>query len=410
MINWAKERPDDIKAKWILFLISPFFAFIYALQRMNTKSSFVIFFLFAVFFGLSFTVTNERTPGSPDGVTFRAEFEEYVITSEVEFIDGFQNFLSFKDGKKDYYFDTVAFGVSRITGNYHIMFMVFAMIFAFFQLKAFKIFISNPNFRNTFFCLLLAFLFTYIQIFNINGMRFWTAAWIGVYCIFQIFLYNNKRYFLLALCTPFFHGTFWIYILVIILAYFLKRFEKIWIVLFFTSFLVSSLTVDFIISNSSFVPQFLQNTISFYTSQERIMQVNAAGSGLWILDRIFKFITNLYINLTLFLFIKNRKHILVKSQKNLFQFLLVWLTFVNMAMPVPSLGNRYMLLSYPIIAYLWLSIFGEKKYRKWIYLLPFVFFMNIYHLMQLYSLVLDMTFYFSSPLFLLPKYLLTTFV
>ena len=207
MAVWLKENNRDKSLKIILFLLSPFFSFLYALRRMNTKSSYIVFFLFAVFFGMSFTVSNVRgIDGTTDGISYRNAFESYKNVSTSQYYDGLKRFFTFDEGNKDY--DTVAFYVSRITDNYHVMFMFFAAIFAFFQLKTFRFLTTEDNFNNSLVCVLLAFLFTYNQIFNINGMRFWTAAWIGVYSIFQIFLNDNKKYFLLALCTPFFSWLF----------------------------------------------------------------------------------------------------------------------------------------------------------------------------------------------------------
>src|SRR5690606_20800874 len=92
--------------------------------------------------------------------------------------------------------------------------------------------------------------------------------------------------------------------------------------------------------------------------------------------------------------------------KNLFSFLLVWMTFVNFTMPIPSLGGRFMLLSYPIIAYIWLVNFKDVKYKKVLYVMPFVFLMSFYGQLRLYSLILEPIFYFSSPFYLIYKYLM----
>src|SRR5690606_38353493 len=135
------------------------------------KSSYIVFFFFALFFGLSFTVVEER---GYDSSHYKNEFENYRFVNAYTFEQDFENFLTFNDGKKDYYFDTVAFYVSRITDNYHFMFMIFAAIFAFFALKSFKFFTSEENFSFSVACLILAYLFMYNQIFNINGVRMWT--------------------------------------------------------------------------------------------------------------------------------------------------------------------------------------------------------------------------------------------
>lgn len=410
MAAWLKEDNQDILAKTILFLISPFFAFLYSLRRIKTKSSYVIFFLFSVFFGMSFTVGNFREEGSNDGISYRIKFESYQYVSSYQYFDGLKEFFTFDAGSKDYYFDTIAFYVSRITDNYHVMFMVFAIIFVFISLKTFKIFTTEDNFKTSFACLILAYLFMINQIFNINGMRFWTAAWIGVYSIFQIFKYQNKKYFLLALCTPFFHGSFWVFIGVIILAYFFKKYNRLWVILFFISFFISELSITLVQNFIDIMPAFLQRMASYYTEADYIETRSQTGTGFWWVSILFSILVRIYFNAIVFLFIKNTK--LINSNlktKSLYQFLLVWMTIFNFTMAVPSLGGRFITLAYPIIAYIWLINFeGDiKRYRNFLYLMPLVYFMHFYYLIFLnYGNSLESCFFYSSPFYLIYKYLL----
>lgn len=79
MTAWQKEENTDKALKIILFLVSPFIAALYALRNIKTKSSFVVFFLFAVFFGMSFTVAPSKTDeNSLDGTSYREKFEVYI--------------------------------------------------------------------------------------------------------------------------------------------------------------------------------------------------------------------------------------------------------------------------------------------------------------------------------------------
>lgn len=204
MAVWQKENDLDKAIKLILFLISPFLAFVYSLRRMKTKSSYVVFFLFAVFFGMAFTI---NLNSGFDSIRYVEQFEEYQHVTHLEFMNDFAGFLNFDEGKKDFYFDTVAFYTSRFTDNYHFLFMFFSIVFAFFMLKSFRFLTAEKKFNLSLASFILAYWFVNNDIFNINGVRFWTAAWIGIYAIFQIFQRNDKRYWLLVLVTPFFHGS-----------------------------------------------------------------------------------------------------------------------------------------------------------------------------------------------------------
>lgn len=409
MSTWQKENNQDKAIKVILFLVSPFFSFLYSLRNMKTKSSFVVFFLFAVFFGMSFTISegyNDTT--GLDGAYYRDMFEFAKYDSFRDYMAELDSFFSFNDGKKDYYADTVSFFVSRFSDNYHVMFMVFAIIFAFFSLKSFKILTSEDNFDTSIACFILAYLFMINQIFNINGVRFWTAAWIGVYSILQIFVKDNKHFFPLAFITPFFHGSYWIFIAVLLIAFFLRKFEKFWIVLFFISFFITSFAVDTITSNIDILPPFLAKLATSYTDTDYIKLRNTTGTGYsWVADT-FKFIEKFYINLLVFLFIKNSSTIKSNPKtKNLYLFILVWMVFVNFFMYVPSLGVRYVLLAYPLITYVWLMSFKDFKYKNVLYAMPVIFSFHFFGMIyNYYPKVLEPIFYFSNPFYLIYKYLI----
>jgi hypothetical protein len=406
MSSWPKEDRTDIGIKIILFLLSPILGFIYSLLSMKRKSSYVIFFSTAIIFGLSFTVPSGKSfVSSLDGASYRERFEFFQYLSFSDYLEGLTKFFSF-EGVKDYYFDTVAFFISRLTDNYHVMFMVFAIIFAYFSLKSFKFLTSENNFKTSLACFILAYLFMINQIFNINGMRFWTAAWVAVYSILQIFRNGDKKYYLLAFVTPLIHGSYWVFIAVLLIGTFTKRFKKLWVILFFISFFVSAVSVELTQSFTNFLPPVFTEMIESYTNpeyidsrREAIQESNYA--------KIFHLLVRVYLNIMVWLFIKNSKLVSNNSKTaNLFSFLLVWMTFVNFTTPIPSLGGRFATLSYPLITYIWLVNFSTIKYKYVLYIMPLVFSLSIYQQVLYYSSVLEPAFYYSSPFYLIYKYLI----
>src|SRR5699024_5072239 len=118
-----------------------------------------------------------------------------------------------------------------------------------------------------------------------NGVRFWTAAWVGVYCIFQLVKNKDKRYVLLALCTPFIHGAFWVYLAVLVIVYFFKRYERSWVILFFISFFASSLALELTRNTTDFLPPFLAKLVESYTDKNYVSEIAEAGSGFyWVAE------------------------------------------------------------------------------------------------------------------------------
>src|SRR5690625_2842533 len=165
----------------------------------------------------------------------------------------------------------------------------------------------------------------------------WTAAWIGVYALFQIFRNGRKGYFLLIFLTPFFHGSFWIFIAVVLLAYFLKGFDRIWSILFFISFFVGNLSLEILRDISDQLPIFAQRMIASYTDPDYITFRQQSGSGFYWVERLMGIVVRIYMNYMVYLFIRNSMSIKANTKsRDLYLFLLVFMTFVNFTMPVPS--------------------------------------------------------------------------
>lgn len=406
MNRWLAETKRDVELKIILFIISPFFAALYSFKRANTRSSYLVFFLSSIFFGMAFTVGEGKdiTGNGLDGQAYRERFVSAQYISYYEYQEGLAGFLKFDDGQKDYYFETITFYLSRFTDNYHVMFMAFAIIFAYFSLKSFKFLTSEEKYNFSSISLILSYFFLYNQIFNINGVRFWTAAWIAIYCIFQIYRNKNLFYLLLALITPFFHGAYWIFVAILFLSLLFRRFEKVWVILFFVSFFASTIAVELIQNYNNILPDFLSKLAISYTSDEKL---NNEWSGFGWLPILFKNLVKFYLSIIVLVFIKNSKEIKLNEKiKDLYLFLIMWMTIFNFLMLVPSLGNRFIQLSYPIIAYIWLISFKGEKYKKIILILPLIFFWDIYKMATYYIQVLDFGFYFSNPIYLIYKYIL----
>lgn len=403
--NWKSEDNHSVGLKVLLFLLSPVLGLLYSLKSLNTRSTYIIIFLFCLTFGVAFTVTNKRTDGSIDGITYRAEFEEYGKESALTFVDDFEKYIAYDDGDQDFYFKTLTFAVSRFSSNYHVFFLFVALIFAFFQLRTLRFFTSHDNFSNSLFCLILFFLFTWNQIFNINGLRFWTAAWIAVYSSFQLLVNKNKSYLLLALLTPFVHGSYFLYLAILAVYYMFGRFEKLWTVLFLFSFIFSTIAVEITRNASTFLPDIFARKIDYYTDSFYISE-RESGSGFWFVDRFFTTLSFVYVNImTAVLILKNNKSSQSDCNRSLLRFLIIWMCFANIFMPVPSVGGRFIQLAYPMISYLWLSYFSNKRYASFIYILPFVWLMNVYNLLRNYMGVLDWTFFVTSPIYQVIKHL-----
>lgn len=406
-LGFYQENRQDIIIKFLLFLLSPLFGFIYSLKRINTKSSFVIFFLFSLCFGVCFTP--DKNPSNYiDGQSYKEHFLFDTKISSTTYKENWKQYISFETSDKDFYFNTISFLVSRLTDNYHVFFFCIALVFSFFSLKTFKYLTNEKEFDNSYMTILFCYLFMYIGIFNINGLRFCTGYWVAMYALFKIFRDCNYKYILLIFLAAFCHGALWLIFPIVLVAMISKRVQYIWIIMYFLSYLVGELSFVLIDNVSGYLPQFLQSLIDSYTSEEYIAERNAEGTGYWIVGEIFKYVVRVFLFITMCIIISNKKIINADNRTNkLFTLLLVLATFSNLMINVPSLGARFSIFTYPLIAYICiLHILKNPNYNLFFSLIPLYFFMVIYQQLNQYLSVLNIDFFISSPVYLVVKYLL----
>lgn len=400
-LSWDKEIQSDIAVKIITFLISPFLSFLYSLRRINTKSSYVVFFLFALLYGLCFTVLADEgnVIETSDAAKWRARFENTEMSTSDDFIRYVVFFMTRADDNvSDVYFPTIALITNQISHNYHVFFFVIALVFSFFQLKSFRFLTKSPYFDNSLFCFFLCIIFNFNNISNIGGFRFWTAAWIGVFLLLQIYINNKKWCYLLFLFMPLIHRGFFFMYPIIVLAL-LTRKRSFWIILFYVSIFLSSISIVIFQNASDYLPSFLSHMIESYSS-------NSAEEGYSFTKYILMSISSLYINALLFLSIKARNKLRDENLEGLLDFTILFMVIINFSMSVPSLGVRFVIMAEPLIAILLLNAYGYDKAKCTI-----VYFMPLFMIRALYVGFIsfyryqELDFFVMNPFYLLYSHL-----
>ena len=401
MQGQLKENPIDIIVKGVLFLFSPFISFLYSIFNMKTRSSLLVFFAFCLFFGMAYTTESGKDDEvRNDGAVYRMDFEDNISEySKMDFETEIKEILAFKSYKKDIYFLTVAYYTSQFTYNYHVMFFVFSIVFAFFLVMSLKIFVEDENFKISVSCLLLAALFVTNGIQNINGMRFWTAAWVATYAVLQILVHRRRLFYILFALTPLIHSSFIVFIIIFLVYLFLGGKKSRWIYAFYCSFIFSVFASEIL---SNFVQMPGLDRFSVYLSEEAFFKMEGQKG---FLRRFFDSLSFAYINLLFYLVyldVRNKKEF---RGKKVYDFFLVYITIINFVRAVPSLGSRFFIISFPFVAYLWLVTFGPQRKKVFIYIMPITMLWYFHNTRLLYSLFLEPDFYFSNPFTLVEKYL-----
>ncbi len=389
--------------KFLLFFLYPFGGFLYALITLKNKSSLLVFFLWFVLFGYTFRAQNENA----DSFYYVQQFEREKSYTANYYIETIQDYFTFNSNIKDIYDTTSIFLVSRLTYNYHFLMAFWAAVFAFFYLKSFSFLVFNSNFKYALPFFLLAFIFAFNNpIFNINGVRFNTAVWIGVYSLFQIFINKKSHYFFLGLLTPLMHGSFMIFDLLLLVVYVTGKYENVWIALFITSFFVSLMPyLGLYYQYQDYFPTFIQHAYENYMSDDSIQVRLESKINLPLYAKIFNNLPRYFILGCTFLFIKDRK-VFVDNYKSkiAFSILLIFLTFSNFAYTIPSLGGRFFIFVTPFVAYILVDSYQFfRKYNWLVYLIPFVY---SYQLLQWYRNMMwasDTYLYISTSIHLFLK-------
>jgi len=401
-MEWKRENSNDLLAKWGLFLLSPVLGLFYSFLNLKTKSSFWVIYLVGLVFGLSLTVEaawgNADVLWYADSMRHRADFEAWVGYDINYYLFQLATYFT-GQGEKDIYAFTLEFLVSRFTNNYHVFFLVVAAIYGFFSIKSLKLFVAERKFDNSILCLIVVYIFLSAQILEINGVRFFTGGWIAVYSLLQIFINKKKRYFLLLALTPLVHNAFFLFLAIVFVFYVAKRWPTICFIFFIISFALSEVFAQILSTNVSLLPEFMAKSTEYY--------LNAENASRGLLYSIFDVSRRVFINILVVVVIITAKFHESKTEtKDMYLFVVILAAFSNFFMSVPIFGSRMQALMFPFLAYVWLVNIYKTKRGKIMYLYPVVSFYFIFFLMpRTYYRLLEPCFFYSSPIYLIFKYL-----
>jgi len=143
--------------------------------------------------------------------------------------------------------------------------------------------------------------------------------------------------------------------------------------------------------------------VEFYTDQEHIQGLSQ-GSGFYWVSLFFKTLVRHYIDFLILLIALNEKKNNNEKAIPVIRFMLILAIIANFGMIIPTFGRRFFAVNYALVAYSFLVTFGDFKYQKLVYALPFVWLMNLFYLYKDVTTVLDLGFVLT-PVFSFIRYL-----
>jgi len=361
----------------LIFLIWPFGAFLYAISKFHKKEAKNIVYLFLILFGLTFVLGNEKL----DSFRYAQYFQDM---SKFSFSDFKRIFASFLLSEKtlDLAQPIISFIVSRITNDYHLLFGVIAAIFGYFYLKSTSI-VHKQYYENKSRLALLFLLFFALiinPIFNINGYRFWIATWVFFLGAYHLISSKEKKYILLSFLAVFFHFSFVIPNLVLLIYLFLGNRNKLYYIFLIISVFISDIIFQLFPSVISYLDVGIAAKVGRYANVDQMEKIAehtewAIEQGKWYLYLPGK-LTFYYITFSfLYLNYKYKKFRYTIELKNLFSFSLLLLAFANTVSFIPSMGRfRTIFLLFGLSFIIGLLTTSKIKKNNWLLivgLIPF---------------------------------------
>lgn len=258
----------EYKKKYSIFfaLLFPVLGMVAALYFHKDKYAKYLFWLGCVYLGFVH-IFNPINESGADGVRYAQRLTEYAGI-EINSHNLKDMFYSNGDNN-DIYQQTVTLLVSRFTTNAHILFCVFAAIMGFFYTGNIWMVLDrfNGDKNKWFIWLLIIMYIMLVPIYQINGVRMWTALHVFVFGALSYYLRSSKSSLLWVFVTPFIHFSYLPFVLFFLIFLFLpKKSHTIYFVFFFVSVFVDNLQ-DYIPLKDlllQYSPQFLHTKIDEY--------------------------------------------------------------------------------------------------------------------------------------------------
>ena len=359
--------------KLVLFLLNPFISAIASLKNIRDGVSHKFLYLWFLVFGIGFCAMSE----SQDSFRY---LEQFMIESRYSFsqyIAEIREYLTFESNIKDIYTLTVNFLVGQFTHNYHWTFFIYSIVFGYFYIKSLKIFLKHQKVTNNIIFYVLLFIFCYSNpIYNINGVRFWTSAWIGVYVALNIFVEKDYKKTPLLVLMPFIHGSSVIWIAILGITFLLRRFQMVVIVLYIASSFVSAVSYLNILGDYSYLlPQFMQRQIWAYTESDmglmRLEGISSYGAAYADFLNALPGYFRLFLCILLILNRKKINH--DKNAGTLLTVMLALSAITNFLSGIPSVG-RFCSMVVPFLVIVWASNYNIlKRYDKFFTVVPLLY-------------------------------------
>ncbi len=342
----------------MLWLFNPFISAIYLFRSPELNSRIAPYLLLSIFFGISFVVS---TTGA-DSQRYAQELAQYNQnnTSISEVLTGF---YSQEGTKLDVYQPIVTWLVSLVTGNEKLLFGLYALIFGFFWFKSLLLIKRNLSIELKGLTLAIFLLLAFTNpIWNINGVRMWTATIIFFYGLLTLNFDNRKIGWLFLILPLFVHFSLIIGLLLYIaFRLFPAKNHTLLFAIFMLTFFYGELDLDIVRSYFEQLPGIVQTKRGYLNEEyaEGIVATQNQYSAHVLVARMLTKYCVVFLTALIFFYTTYKKETTSKLLANFFSMGLFFASFSNLATSVPS-GKRFIILSNLILLTAFLIFLNSK--------------------------------------------------
>ena len=348
--------------EYILFFIWPIASFFRAINRYHKPWAKNVVWLFVAFYGFTFLAASEGV----DSFHYMRKLSE--MHNEQTDFSTLLNSLYTLGGAKDLFVPFLLYILSRFTEDPRILFLMVGLIFGYFFSRNLAIIQQRIGIQTKGYLFLLFVILILINpIWNINGVRFWTAVNVFLYGTLNFFLLNkSKKGLFFVAISALFHFSFLITFPVLVIYYIVGNRYSVFLILYLASFFISSISVEPIQKIAeSFAPAFADKA-QVYTDQKYMLERQETGNNRSIFSLVFinviKYMILILILYVHFIFKKKGKLKSDLTLYNLFNFSLFFMGVFYILDYIPSVGRFIAIANFLFIA-LFILIFHEYRIK-----------------------------------------------
>lgn len=344
-------------------LLFPFWTVIASIRFFKSHSARNLFWLGCVFMGYVHIFNPIGGSGS-DGVRYAQELVK-MNSDHLNFKTLASYFYS-DENSLDIYQPLVTLVVSFFTKDAHFLFLLFAFVFGFFYSRNIWLVLNfaSKDKLTWWSWITVIMLILVIPIWEINGVRMWTALHVFMYGVLSFYLNNDKKKLIWSFVAVFIHFSFLFPLMLIFIYIFLpKNNLTIYFVLFFVSATFNEINIQAL--NDVFVkflPVQLSTRTEGYLNEDYLISVSETSASFSLYLVLINKLSKYFILLIIIYFWINKNTLFTKKIHKdlltLFLFLGSCFQFFSM---IPSMGRFFTITNMVFYSLLFLLLIDESQ-------------------------------------------------